>query len=172
MHVTSFDVSSVWRRHDLRLGRFAHIAGLGTSLALVRLEVSGVRVKRVSSDYREIDVQMVPHFYNRNFVGTHFGGNLSDVTGPWFWFMVMFMLILGAEYLVWSKHGPIDFVKPGRGKVRSEFRIIDTVLEKIQAATANGDKYLPTFAVGAQDQADKVVALLERTVYILREQRG
>ena len=43
---------------------------------------AGIRVKRVTSDYREIDVEMGLHFYNRNFVGTHFGGNLLAMTDP------------------------------------------------------------------------------------------
>ena len=86
--------------------------------------------------------------------------------------MLMLIPILGRDFLVWDKYGTIDFVKPGTGRVRAEFRITDEVLEQIEAATADGDKYLPTFTVEVRDEQDETVAVVERTVYIRRKQNG
>ena len=72
---------------------------------------------------KAIDVEMKLRFWNKNYVGTHFGGSLYAMTDPFF--MLMLLDNLGPEYLVWDKAATICFKKPGRGKVRAEFRLSD-----------------------------------------------
>ena len=62
---------------------------------------TGIFVKKISPDFREIIVQMKMTWYNRNYVNTHFGGSLYSMTDPFF--MLMLMQILGKEYIVWDK---------------------------------------------------------------------
>ena len=38
-----------------------------------------MRVKRLQSDWKEVDVEMNLHFWNANFVGTHYGGSLYSM---------------------------------------------------------------------------------------------
>jgi hypothetical protein len=52
-------------------------------------------------------------WYNKNYVGTHFGGSLSAMTDPHY--MLMMIQILGREYIVWDQSGTIEYRKPGRG---------------------------------------------------------
>src|SRR3546814_2161826 len=101
---------------------------------------AGIRVRTISDDYRHARVELRQRWYSRNFVGTHFGGSLFAMTDP-FW-MIMTMQALGDGYIVWDKAATIEFVKPGRGTVVAEFRLDDTVLEQIRAATAGGAKHL------------------------------
>jgi Domain of unknown function (DUF4442) len=42
----------------------------------------GIRVTRMQPDRKAIDVEMKLRFWNRNFVGTHFGGSLYAMTDP------------------------------------------------------------------------------------------
>ena len=56
---------------------------------------TGIVVKKISPDFREIIVQMKMTWYNRNYVNTHFGGSLYSMTDPFF--MLMLMQILGKE---------------------------------------------------------------------------
>ncbi len=35
---------------------------------------AGIRVRKISPDYREIEVEMRQRWYNTNYVGVHFGG--------------------------------------------------------------------------------------------------
>jgi uncharacterized protein DUF4442 len=49
---------------------------------------AGIRVTRVSHDFREIDVQMGLRWWNRNYVGTHFGGSLYSMIDPSLMLMV------------------------------------------------------------------------------------
>jgi hypothetical protein len=40
---------------------------------------AGIRVKRLQSDWREIDVEMKLRRWNSNYVGTHYGGSLYSI---------------------------------------------------------------------------------------------
>src|SRR5689334_18498320 len=82
---------------------------------------AGVRVTRVSEDFRQVDVEMPLRFYNRNYVGTHFGGSLYSMCDPFY--MLMLIHILGPEYIVWDKAAAIRFKKPGKGVVKASFRL-------------------------------------------------
>jgi hypothetical protein len=42
----------------------------------------GVRVRSVAPDYRHIRVEMRLRGYNRNYVGTHFGGSIYSMVDP------------------------------------------------------------------------------------------
>ena len=107
---------------------------------------AGIRLARISPDYRDLLVQMKLRFYNRNYVGTHFGGSLYAMIDPFY--MLMLMQVLGREYIVWDKAATIQFRKPGRGTVSARFLLTDQVLTDIRTQTADGDKYLPEFSIG------------------------
>src|SRR3546814_11116689 len=89
------------------------------------------------------------------------------MTDP-FW-MIMTMQALGDGYIVWDKAATIEFVKPGRGTVVAEFRLDDTVLEQIRAATAGGDKHLHWFETPVRDAGGDTVALVRKQVYVRRK---
>lgn len=128
---------------------------------------AGIRVRAVSDDYRHARVELRQRWYNRNFVGTHFGGSLFAMTDP-FW-MIMTMQALGDGYIVWDKAATIEFVKPGRGTVAAEFRLDDAVLETIRAAAAGGGKYLHWFETPVRDAEGDTVALVRKQVYVRRK---
>jgi acyl-coenzyme A thioesterase PaaI-like protein len=69
-------------------------------------------------------------FYNRNYVGCHFGGSLFAMTDP-FW-MMMVMRNLDQSYTVWDKSAEIEFLKPGRGTVSAHFRLTGEMLDEIR----------------------------------------
>lgn len=130
---------------------------------------TGIVVRRISPDFRRIVVDMKLRFYNRNYVGTHFGGSLSAMTDPFY--MLMVMNSLGRDYIVWDKFGTIDYRKPGRGRVTADFRIGQDLLDDIHRATAGGRKYEPTLAVDIVDEAGDVISHVTRTLYIRRKKR-
>ena len=43
---------------------------------------SGIRIERLDDDWRHARVRLKLRWYNRNYVGTHFGGNLFSMTDP------------------------------------------------------------------------------------------
>jgi hypothetical protein len=45
---------------------------------------TGIRVRFIADDWREVFVFMNLGWYNRNYVGSHFGGSLYAMTDPLF----------------------------------------------------------------------------------------
>lgn len=130
---------------------------------------SGIHVVDVSADFRNARVELRMRPWNRNYVGTHFGGSLFAMTDP-FW-MIMVKERLGRDYMVWDKAAEIEFVKPGRGTVHAEFRLEEAVLDELRAATAGGEKTLRWFDADVIDQEGDVVARIRKQVYV-RRKRG
>ena len=128
---------------------------------------AGVRVEKISRDYRQVQVSPRLRWYNRNYVGTHFGGTLFSMTDPFY--MLMLMRILGRDYIVWDKSASIDFVAPGRGKVSAMFELDEAILGSIRAATESGEKYLPELPVHVVDEAGQTVAHIRKTLYIRKK---
>ncbi len=56
---------------------------------------AGIRVTHVSDDFRRIRVEMRLRWYNRNYVGTHFGGSLFAMADPFL--MIMAIRNLGSR---------------------------------------------------------------------------
>jgi Domain of unknown function (DUF4442) len=100
---------------------------------------AGIRVKRISSDMKAIDVEMKLRWWNANYVGTHFGGSLFAITDAFY--MLMLMANLGRDYIVWDKAASIRYRKPGRSTVRVEFRLTDAELEDIRDKANKLPKY-------------------------------
>ena len=129
---------------------------------------AGIKVTHIGADWQEVHVAMKLRWYNRNMVGTHFGGSLCAMAEPHL--MLMLLQLLGRDYVVWDKSAGIEFVAPGRGTVRSVIKITDQELQAIRANTADGDSYLPEFNLQIVDEEDRIVARLNKTVYVRKKQ--
>jgi hypothetical protein len=128
---------------------------------------SAIRVTRVSSDYTEIDVRMKLTWYNRNYVGTQFGGSMYSMTDPFF--MLMLINNLGKEYIVWDKGAHINFVKPGRGTVFAYFRLSQIQISEIKAKADSLEKYIFDLPINIVDQNNEVVAEIKKTMYVRKK---
>ena len=125
---------------------------------------TGIKIAHISPDYREITVQMKLHFYNRNYVGTHFGGSLFSMTDPFL--MLMIINNLGKDYLVWDQKSTINFLKPGKGTVKAEFKITEELIKEIKENTSEQKKYFPQFETDITDEKGIVVAKVTKTIYV------
>lgn len=130
---------------------------------------TGIRVSKVSPDYRFLQVEMPLRWYNRNYVGTHFGGSLSSMADPFY--MLMLINNLGRDYIVWDQAGSVEYRKPGRGRVKAVFEIDQALLDEIKQQTAGGDKFIKPLTVDITDEAGDVVAHVSRTLYFRRKKR-
>jgi len=125
---------------------------------------AGIRVRWRSN--RAVDVEMKLRPWNRNYVGTHYGGSLYSMTDPFY--MLMLMENLGRDYIVWDKAASIRFRKPGKGKVKAEFRLTDAQLDAIRDKLTTQEKYDVTFLVEVKDEAGEVVAEVQKAIHIRR----
>lgn len=125
---------------------------------------AGIRLRYMSEDFREAEVELRLGRLNRNAVGTQFGGSLFAMTDPFY--AIMLMRNLGRDYLVWDKAAAIEYVAPGRGTVRARFVLTEARLAEIRAQAAGGDKALPEFDTDIVDAKGEVIARVHRTVYV------
>jgi acyl-coenzyme A thioesterase PaaI-like protein len=151
------------------------LGGTKTSHALRRwinlwppLLGAGIRVTHIAPDMRAIDVEMKLRFWNANYVGTHFGGSLFAMTDPFY--MLMLMANLGRDYVVWDKAATIRYRKPGRGRVRAEFRLSDSQIGDVREKLKTMAKYEPVFVLEVKDEAGVVIAEVEKTLHVRKKE--
>lgn len=128
---------------------------------------SGIRVLRLDRDFRHARVRLRTRWYNRNYVGTHFGGSLFAMTDPFL--MLMALQVLGRDYLVWDRAAEIEFVKAVREDVFAEFHLEDAVLAQMRAAADGGERHLRWFEVDVTTAAGEVVARVRKQLYVRRK---
>jgi len=129
---------------------------------------AGVVCTRATDDLRIIEVELRMHSWNRNFVGTHFGGSLYAMCDPFY--MLILIEALGDLCVVWDKRASITYVRPGRGTVRARFEVPDARIAQLRQAFTDGARSLEeTFEVDVVDDEDRVVAHVEKVVYLRRK---
>ena len=131
---------------------------------------AGIRITRIASDMKSIDVEMKLRFWNANYVGTHFGGSLFAMTDAFY--MLMLMHHLGRGYIVWDKAATIRYKKPGRGTVRAEFRLTEAQVEEVRQKLKTLEKWEPVFVVQVKDESGVVIAEVERLLHVRQRADG
>ena len=106
-------------------------------------------------------------FYNRNYVGTHFGGSLYSMVDPFY--MLMLINILGPDYIVWDKAATIRFKKPGKGLMKASFHLSEEQIEEIRKAADTQPKVEPQFQVLVKDAEGNVVAEIDKLLYVRKK---
>ena len=128
---------------------------------------AGIKVTKVAEDFSAATVELRQHWYNTNYVGTHFGGSLYSMVDPHY--MLLLMRRLGKGYIVWDKSASIDFIRPGKGTVRAHFELTDERVEEIRRMTAEGDKYLPEWDIDILDESGELVARVHKVLYVRKK---
>ena len=123
---------------------------------------AGIRITRIQPDWKEVDVEMKSRRWNANYVGTHYGGSLYSMTDPFY--MVMFIEILGRDYIVWDKAASIRFRRPGRGTVSAKFRITDEQIAEIREALKTQEKIDREFGVDVKSADGEIIAEVKKVL--------
>jgi acyl-coenzyme A thioesterase PaaI-like protein len=128
---------------------------------------AGVSVGFVAPDLSVVEVEMKLSPWNQNFVGTQFGGSLYSMCDPFF--MLMLMMQLGEGYVVWDKSASVEFLRPGRGKVKARFELPPARVEELRRETEERGKINPSFEVTVVDGAGEAVARVRKVLSIRRK---
>jgi acyl-coenzyme A thioesterase PaaI-like protein len=128
---------------------------------------AGIKVTNVNTDFTEIDVTLRLTWWNRNVVGTSFGGSLYMMCDPFY--MAILMTHLGRDYIVWDKAARIEFLKPGRSDVSAKFIISPDEIRAIRQQADTHPKYEPEFTAEIRDKSDVVIAKVHKTLYVRRK---
>ena len=130
---------------------------------------TGIHVDKISNDFTYAKISMKLKFYNRNYFGTQFGGNLYAMTDPSY--PIFLFHQLGKNYYIYDKSGHIEYIAPGKGKVFAEFSLSQQQLTEIYQKTDNGDKLFYDFIIDIIDQQKQLIAKVTKTVYIRKKPR-
>jgi acyl-coenzyme A thioesterase PaaI-like protein len=128
---------------------------------------SGIKVVDHASDFSSFKTRLKLTWYNRNLLGTAFGGSLYSMCDPFFMFILI--IHLGEEYIVWDKHASIDFVKPGKGSVFAEFKLIPDQIAEIKSIVDEKGKYVFEFPCEVKSAEGQLIAKLNKGVYVKRK---
>lgn len=128
---------------------------------------AGVKLDEMTKDYRHAKVSMPLRFYNKNYMGTQFGGSLYSMVDPWY--MLMLIKNLGRDYIVWDKGANIQFKKPGKGKVFAEFNLTQEVIDEIKAHVEVNTKMDYTFKVEVKDEKGVLICQIDKVVYVRKK---
>jgi acyl-coenzyme A thioesterase PaaI-like protein len=125
---------------------------------------AGIRVVDVNDSMTRFVVEMSLHRFNKNIMGTHFGGSLYAMCDPFF----MWILVenLGKDFIVWDKAATIRFKKPGTGTVKAVFEISPMTIDVIREEVPRIRKQDYVFHAEVLNEAGEVVAEVDKTVYV------
>ncbi len=125
---------------------------------------SGIRVTGIADDWRRVDVELRLQWWNRNAVGTMFGGSLFAMTDPFY--PLMLQHNLGPDYTVWTKSAAVEFLTPGRTVAQASFLLSVEVLDEIRVATEAGKKCEPEFSGVISDRDGRLIAKVSLTLHV------
>jgi hypothetical protein len=128
---------------------------------------AGISVQYLSPDYRHADVQLKMHWWNKNYVGTHFGGSMYAMTDPFY--MLILIKNLGSDYIVWDKASSIDFIKIGKGTLRASFNFSEEELADVRKQADTLGKYIFDRSVDILNEDNEMVARVVKTLYVRRK---
>lgn len=159
-----------WRDWSLSLG------SAGTARLLRAVNVwppfvgAGIRVTAVAEDLSHLRVQMGLYPWNRNWVGTQYGGSLYSMVDPFP--MIMLMTRLGPSYVVWDKAASIQYRKPGRGTVTADIDLSESQVEAVRREVSEFGKAEPTFDIVILGPQGEVVAIVHRRLSVRMKGAG
>lgn len=127
---------------------------------------AGVRVAQIAPDYSEAVVVHRTRAWNVNYFGTAYGGTLFSMSDP-FWALLISMR-LGRSYSVLDAAAEIDFVRTGRGELRTSFHVPQDLVDRLREEAEDGRKVLHWLANDVTDSSGQVVARIRKQVYVRR----
>lgn len=128
---------------------------------------AGIRIDRISKDLRWVRMKLKRRPWNRNLVGTQFGGSMYAMTDPIY--MAMLISNLGKGFIVWDKSASIRFRKPGRTDLYAEFRITEEDLSEIKRRLETEPKIDWERDVLILDRSGQLMAEVHKVIHIRKK---
>ena len=131
---------------------------------------AGIKMESYNESFTRLVVSMKMRWWNRNLVGTHFGGSLYSMADPFYMFILMENL--GSDYIVWDKAAKIRFKKPGLGKMTGVFEISPERIAEIKNEVDAIGKNDYVFHCNITNEQGEVIAELDKTVYVRKKAKS
>lgn len=128
---------------------------------------SGIKVIDYAADFSMFRTRLNLTWFNRDLMGTAFGGSLYAMCDPFFMFILLIQL--GEEYIVWDKTASIEFLKPGKETVYAEFKLSPSQIDEIKITVDRDGKGVFEFPCEVTDGVGNIIAKLTKGVYVRRK---
>jgi hypothetical protein len=125
---------------------------------------AGVRARVVATEPLAFESVLRLRWWNRNYVGTQFGGSLYTMCDPFY--MLILLDALGRDYVVWDKAATIRFRRPGRGAVRARFEIGRERIDEIRAEADRAGRAEPRFTAEIRAEDGELVAEVDKLLSV------
>ncbi len=129
---------------------------------------TGSQVEFIAGDYTELHISLKLNMRTRNRVGTVFGGSIYSSVDPYF--MLLFMQVLGKNYVVWDKGASMKFIRPIIDKVKCRFLIADELIAEVKQRVTETGEYSFELPLKYEDDSGKVYATFTKTVYVAEKE--
>jgi hypothetical protein len=126
---------------------------------------AGIRISRIAPDFTSAETTLRLRWWNRNYIGTMFGGSLYAMCDPMH--MVMLMFLLGPDYVVRDKGADVRFLKKGVGKATARFDISTKTVAEIWHDPREVQER--DFVARVTNEDGEVIAEVVKRLYIRRK---
>lgn len=129
---------------------------------------AGISVQHMSADFRHVKVRMGLGWYNRNYVGTQFGGSLYSMRSTRST-MLMLMENLGPTTLCGTRRPASTSSRRAKARCMPRFSIDDALLDEVRRQTTDGEVFAPPQGPDSCDGSGTLVARVDKTRYVRRK---
>ena len=124
-----------------------------------------IHLKKISSDYKEINVILRRSFINKNYYKSIFGGSIFSACDPYFPIMY-YHIFKNKKLIVWVKNAEIEYLNPARSNLKLNFKISNDHIDEIKLALKKHGKHEVLNEVLAIDNKNKICAKAKINVYL------
>ena len=128
---------------------------------------TGARIIYIAGDLLEAQIKLPLNWKTRNYVGTMFGGSMYAAVDPIY--MIMFIKLLGPDYIVWDKSAAIRFRRPGRSTLRARFVIDKSEPEAIREELKGKEKLDRIYQIELLAEDGTVCAVIDKVLHFRRK---
>ena len=125
---------------------------------------AGIKITAVDPEWRWIEARLRFRWWNRNYVGTVFGGSIFSLCDPFH--MVLLMNRLGKEYVVRDKGGEIRYLQKGLGDLTARFEMPDSEIEAVRKDLS--DVHERRYSCSVKNSAGDAVAEVVKVLHVRR----
>jgi hypothetical protein len=128
---------------------------------------AGIKIDYVSNDMMHVKMLLKKRFWNRNIVGTQYGGSIYSMTDPIY--MAMLLHQLAQDYIVWDKSAAVRFRKPGKSNLTADFKLTSADLEDIKKRLETEPKIDWERKISIFDIEQNLVAEISKVIHIRKK---
>jgi acyl-coenzyme A thioesterase PaaI-like protein len=126
---------------------------------------AGIRIHHVAPDFSSARTSLRLRWWNRNIIGTLFGGSLYSMCDPMH--MVLLSHLLGPDYVVRDRGAEVRFLRKGVNSAHAHFEISTRTVAEIWNDPSEVQER--KFKVEVRDREGDVIAEVVKTLYIRRK---